>query len=82
MGQKKRNSHLANGGMRNCATDLDRNNEIHSTYSAFEGLEGNIFVREHTVRTCIVAEAHAGRNVVSVRAEPCVALGLFEDIVQ
>ena len=68
--------------MRNCATDFDRDDEIHSTYSTFEGFESEIFVREHAVRPRIVSETHAGRNVVSVRAEPRVTLSLFENVVQ
>lgn len=83
---RKQHSHLANGRVCDGAADLDGDDEVHRADGDLEGLEADVLVGEDPVLRGfhrVVADGDTGGDgVVGVWAEPGVALGLLEDVVQ
>ena len=74
--------HLGEGSVDRGTPDLDRDGGVEDAYGGLERLKAEVLVGEDTVLAIVDAEGDTDRNVVLVGAEPGIALGLLEDVVE
>ena len=75
-------AHFSEGGVNRSAANLDGDGGVEHADGGLEGLEAEVLVREEAILAVVDAEGDADGDVVLIGAEPGVALGLLEDVVQ
>lgn len=68
--------------MDGCAANLDSDRRIEDTYGGLEGFEPEVLVGEQAVLAALDTEGDSYGDVVLVGAEPGIALGLLEDVME